>query len=50
MRDSESQRGGNPRAILGQPRRSYSPAARYRGGGGGFGVQPGWQKMDCGEV
>jgi len=34
--------GGRPRANLRQPRQSLSPAERYIGG---FGGQPGWQKI-----
>jgi hypothetical protein len=32
MRDSERKSGGQPRDHLGQPRWSFSPAARYIGG------------------
>jgi len=39
--ESSRERGGRPRAYLGPPRQSFSPAERYTGG---IEVQPGWQK------
>jgi len=42
MSVGERKSGGQSRAYLGQPRRSYSLAERHIGG---LEVQPGWQKL-----
>ena len=50
MRGFGRRSGGNPWASHGQPRRSYSPAQRYHGGGGGTGSSPGGRNGGIGEI